>query len=559
MTMSPQPDAPGGSDSTADAENTRTLGDAANASGSDAPKTLKLTSFLSSPAEDELDVVNHTREPYVTKSIVGSRYARASYHASGGMGTVWLARDTQIGREVALKELRLEESAAAPVADRFLREAHITGQLQHPGIVPVYDLGRDPATGRPYYTMRFVRGRSLAAAAVAFHNNRRAGKNDPLELVRLLTAFVSVCNTIAYAHSHGVIHRDLKGDNIILGDFGEVIVLDWGVAKRLDDSEEPAGSKSLVPPTPILAAGKTMMGQVLGTPAYMAPEQAAGRLDLLGPATDIFGLGAMLYEILTGLPPFSGETASQVISNAHRGEFNRPRVHWPEVPPGLESACLKAMAWTPSARFATATELGQEIQGWQDRERRKAEDELRQAGDRLRAQQAALVGLTHTEVFAGPDLAAIFHQLVETAARTLQVERVSIWRFTDDRRKLRCDALYELSVDRHSAGVELDAAAYPNYFQALAATDVIAAADAQRDPRTCEFKDGYLVPLGIGAMMEVPIHPGAVLCHEHVGPPRTWLPDEQLFGIAVGHLAAHAISQWERRQALEQLQAARRG
>jgi GAF domain-containing protein len=152
------------------------------------------------------------------------------------------------------------------------------------------------------------------------------------------------------------------------------------------------------------------------------------------------------------------------------------------------------------------------------------------------------VALTHTDIFSSLDLIAIFRQLIEVAARTLGVERVSIWRFTPGRRAIRCHALFELSSGRHSSGVELNADAYPDYFAALAATDVIAADDAQRDPRTREFTDGYLIPLGIGAMMEVPIHPDGILCHEHVGPSRTWLPDEQLFGIAVGHLAAHAIS-----------------
>src|SRR5262245_29106540 len=498
--MKPPRQSPGDTDSKAPTESTRTVFDAPDASKLEALKTVDMTSFLSSPEGQELEPESPAREPYVMKQIIGSRYARTSFHASGGMGTVWLAQDTQIGRDVALKELRIDETAGAAVANRFVREARITGQLEHPGVVPVYDLGRDPATGRPYYTMRFVRGRSLTEAADTFHQNRRSGGNDPLELVRLLTVFVSICNTIAYAHSHGVIHRDLKGDNLILGDFGEVIVLDWGVAKRLDGSDEDIDAVSRVNPLAVPAAGKTMMGQVLGTPAYMSPEQAAGRLDLLGPSTDIFGLGAILYEILTGVPPFGGETADEVISKAQRGHFDRPRVHWPEVPPGLEAACLKAMAWTPGARFATAADFGQEIQGWQDRERRKAEDELRHARDRLRAQQTALVELTHREVFAGPDLNAIFHQLVEPAARTLGVERVSIWRFADDRRKLRCHALYELSADRHSEGIELDADSYPNYFQALAATNVIAADDAQSDARTREFKDGYLIPLGIGAM-----------------------------------------------------------
>jgi serine/threonine protein kinase len=485
----------------------------------------------------------------------GPRYTRSSLHASGGMGHVWLARDVSIGRDVALKELRAE-AAAGPAALRFVREAKITGQLEHPGVVPVYELGRDPHSGRPFYTMRFIRGRTLSDVAAAFHHKRRPGWHEPMELVALLTAFVSVCNTIAYAHSHGIVHRDLKGENIVLGEFGEVIVLDWGLAKRLDGSEEEPASAG-PDAGPSRAPGQTMMGQVLGTPAYMAPEQAEGRLDLVGPWTDIFGLGAILYEILSGEPPFTGATLNEVLTKTIRGEVVPPHVHWPEAPAGLQAACLKALAKAPADRYQTALELGQEIQGWQDRLRRQAEDELRQAHDRLRRQQEALVALTRAESFAGPDLEAVFRRLVETAARTLGVERASIWRFTADRRAIRCDALYELSAGRHSAGAELNADAYPNYFAALAATDVIAAEDARSDPRTREFTKDYLTPLGIGAMMEVPVHPGAILCHEHVGPPRKWLPDEQMFGIAVGHLAAHAISQWERRQALEQLELAR--
>lgn len=490
----------------------------------------------------------------------GPRYTRTSLHASGGMGSVWLARDTRIGRDVALKELLAERAAAGPVSARFLREARITGQLEHPGVVPVYELDHDPATGRPFYTMRFVRGRTLTEVAAAFHRKRRDGTDEPLELVRLLTAFASVCNTIAYAHSQGVIHRDLKGENIVLGDFGEVIVLDWGLAKRLDgdgegDEADEADVDAASGRLPEL--GQTVMGQVMGTPAYMAPEQAEGRLDRIGPATDLFGLGAILYEILTGRPPFAGTTSLDVLHNAIRGEMVPPRAHWPEVPPDLEAACLHALAREPADRHASAAALALEIQGWQDNQRRRAEDDLRHAGERLIRQQAALVALTKSDVFAGPDLAATFRQMVEMAARTLEVERVSIWRFTDDRRTIRCEALYELGPGRHSAGAELNADAFPDYFAALATAEVIAADDAQRDPRTREFTETYLVPLGIGAMMEVPIHPGAVLCHEHVGPPRTWLPDEQLFAIAVGHLAAHAISQWERRQALEQLQTAR--
>jgi serine/threonine protein kinase len=493
------------------------------------------------------------RQYLLREALPGSpRYTRTSLHASGGMGSVWRARDMQVGREVALKELRAE-AADGPTAARFLREARITGQLEHPGVVPLYEIGQDQATGRPFYTMRFVRGQTLTQKAEAFHRRRRAGQDEPLEFVHLLTAFVSVCNTVAYAHSHGIIHRDLKGDNIILGDFGEAIVLDWGLAKHLDATEDVLDATGIEE----VGAGQTMMGEVIGTPAYMAPEQADGRLDLVGPRTDVFGLGAILYEILTGRPPYSGVDTLTVLRRAARAEIDPPRTHWPEVPAGLESACLRALARDPADRHATAADLAQEVHGWQDRQRRRAEDNLRQAGQRLLHQQAALVALTRSEVVSGPDLLATLRHMVEVAARTLQVERVSIWGFSDDRRTMRCQALYELGPDRHTAGVELNADAYPNYFAALAVSEVIAADNARTDPRTCEFTDGYLVPLGIGAMMEVPIPPAGVLCHEHVGPPRHWQPDEQMFAIAVGHLAAHVISQWERRQAVEELRQAR--
>ena len=181
----------------------------------------------------------------IEELATGPRFTRSSLHASGGMGNVWLARDCSIGRDVALKELRAEGGSAPR---RFVREARITGQLEHPGVVPVYELGRDPETGRPFYAMRFVRGRTLTEVAGAFHRDRRPDGYEPMELVGLLTAFVSVCNTIAYAHSHGVIHRDLKGENVILGEFGEVIVLDWGLAKRLDEADEDAATGEPEPP-----------------------------------------------------------------------------------------------------------------------------------------------------------------------------------------------------------------------------------------------------------------------------------------------------------------------
>lgn len=500
----------------------------------------------------ESDLFN-TSQPntYILKEALdgGPRYTRKSLHASGGMGAVWLARDSQIGRDVALKELRAENRNSTTIPARFLREARITGQLEHPGVVPVYELGCDPATGQPFYTMRFFRGSTLSQAADAFHEHRKNGSEDPLEFVELLSAFVSVCNTIAYAHSHGIVHRDLKGENVVLGNFGEVILLDWGLAKRLHSNEDDDTTDGDFELNGI--ASKTVMGQVMGTPAYMAPEQAQGRLDMVGPWTDIFGLGAILYEILTGGPPFVGKTTVEVLQRASHAEVVPPRIHWSDVPQALEAACLKAMSDAPADRYTSAAEFAREIQGWQDRQRRLAEDELRQAGVRLMKQQAALVALTRSDVFAAPNLSDIYRRMVEVSARTLGIERVSVWRYTADRRAISCHMLHELGSGTFSAGLELRADSFPSYFQALDTSEVIAAHDACEDPRTREFTESYLKPIGIGAILDAPIHlegkMEGVVCHEHIGPPRKWLPDEQLFAIAIANLVSQAISQWERR------------
>ncbi len=207
---------------------------------------------------------------------------------------MWLARDASLGREVALKELRPERAGQPVVWARFLKEAKITGQLEHPGIVPVYEVGRREDDKSPFYTMRFVRGRTLDDAAGAYHERKARGEAGPLELRELLTAFVGVCNAVAYAHSRGVIHRDLKPQNIVLGDYGEVIVLDWGLAKVMDEAEGDSAAAAVELDENVGADSRTIDGQVMGTPAFMAPEQAEGRLDLLDARTDVYGLGCFV-------------------------------------------------------------------------------------------------------------------------------------------------------------------------------------------------------------------------------------------------------------------------
>ena len=322
--------------------------------------------------------------PMVAPSL-DSRYAFTTIHATGGIGRVWRARDHQLDREVALKELRPEQAGDLKMAARFIREARLTGQLEHPGIVPVYELTARPDSNEPFYTMRFVRGGTLTSAIRAYHAKRLKGQPEPLELVTLLTAFVAICNTLAYAHSRRVLHRDLKPENVILGDFGEVIVLDWGLAKRMDQPEEEEAGAPRVSWEATQDAGLTVQGDIIGTPAYMAPEQAEGRLEQIDERTDVYGLGAMLYEILTGQPPFVGSNTLDVLKQAIRGNPAPPRELWPEVPPALEEICLKALAREPAGRFARADEVAQAVQRWQEVQRRRAEDALRQQSEILRS------------------------------------------------------------------------------------------------------------------------------------------------------------------------------
>jgi serine/threonine protein kinase len=211
--------------------------------------------------EDDGRVVVPT-QAYVPE--MRERYALTSLHAKGGIGQIWLARDGDLGREVALKELRPERSNDPLIWRRFVAEAQITGQLEHPSIVPVYELVK-PTGNRPaFYTMRYVRGRTLSRAVRVYHKRRAKGQSQPLDQHSLLNAFVNVCNAVAYAHSRGVIHRDLKPDNVILGDFGEAVVLDWGLAKVMGGSSAEDGA----PPVAVERVGDrqaTIEGQILGT------------------------------------------------------------------------------------------------------------------------------------------------------------------------------------------------------------------------------------------------------------------------------------------------------
>jgi serine/threonine-protein kinase len=292
-----------------------------------------------------------------------ARYQRIRLHASGGLGQVYVARDQELGREVALKEIQDRHAHDPLCRARFVIEAEVTGGLEHPGIVPVYSLGHDP-DGRSYYAMRFIRGESLKEAIEQFHN--AAAKRDQsertLQFRELLGRFVDVCNAIAYAHSRGVLHRDLKPGNIMLGKYGETLVVDWGLAKALNECE--LGEEPLRPPSGEGSAGSTRPGAALGTPAFMSPEQAAGQINLLGPASDVYSLGATLYCVLTGKPPFDEKDMPAFLKKVEDGQFPPPHAERAEVPRALDAVCMKAMAVAPGDRYASPKELADEIERW---------------------------------------------------------------------------------------------------------------------------------------------------------------------------------------------------
>jgi WD40 repeat protein/tRNA A-37 threonylcarbamoyl transferase component Bud32 len=299
----------------------------------------------------------------------GSRFAILRPHARGGLGQISVALDAELNREVALKELRPERADDQDSRARFLLEAEITGRLEHPGVVPVYGLGRD-AQGRPFYAMRFVKGDSFKEAIDRFHAAEDGDDRDPrrwnLDLRQLLNRFVAVCNVMAYAHSRGVIHRDIKPANILLGPYGETLVVDWGLAKVVGRGEAaaPGVVEFTLQPASGSGSSETLPGTALGTPAYMSPEQAEGRLEQVGPLSDVYSLGATLYCLLTGKPPIGETEVGEALRRVRRGEFPPPRAVRPGIPPGLEAIGLKAMALEPDERYPSTRALADEIEHW---------------------------------------------------------------------------------------------------------------------------------------------------------------------------------------------------
>ena len=328
-----------------------------------------------SSEEDMVSVTTEQPGRYVfdfSNTEVGDAPATVSEIGRGGIGRVLLAYDQHLGREVAVKELLADSAGSAgstPTAGetpvdrtsamvaRFLREARVTGQLEHPNIVPVYEVGQR-MDGRLYYTMKIVRGRTLAEAL------KECGCLE--DRLKLLNHFVDLCQAIAYAHSRGVVHRDIKPDNVMLGEFGETVVLDWGLAK-IKGKKDIRGRemKREVQLYQDAAAGKTVDGHAIGTPAYMSPEQAEGEIDEIDERSDVWGLGAVLYEILTGQTPFTGVNLFEIIGKVIKDKVSPVQNICDAAPAELVTVVTKSLRKNKSKRYQSAKELAEDVEAFQ--------------------------------------------------------------------------------------------------------------------------------------------------------------------------------------------------
>ncbi len=346
--------------------------------------------------EDTVPTSPASPAPARPGEIDRGRYELQDLLGSGGMGDVWLALDKRIGREVAVKIARPDDDEDVA---RFLREARVQGQLDHPAVVPVHDVGsRDDGT--VFFTMKRVRGETVTTivarlAAGDDEARRRYGQR------KLLTAFLSACHAVEVAHDRGLVHRDLKPGNIMMGDHGEVYVLDWGLAKVRGVAESP--STPNLPPA--LARGLTVAGQFLGTPGYMSPEQARGEaVDL---RADVYALGSTLFEMLTLEPLIPRGTTKEVLAATVAGVDARASLRAPGIAPELEEICIRATATQAADRYQTVAAMREAIEhyldGDRDHQRRTAladgfaaegaEEAARAAGGDERARSAALAAV----------------------------------------------------------------------------------------------------------------------------------------------------------------------
>ncbi len=378
--------------------------------GEQVPMPALASSPTASPSEEAMEVSVSTG-PVAPSFGVGSRYEVQELIGQGGMGEVWRVRDGDLGRTLALKTIRAELVENQHAVARFIEEAQVGAQLQHPGLVPVYEIGTLP-DGRYYFTMQEIRGRLFTEAIAEVHRTsngvgRWATSPGGWSLQRLVRVFARVCEAVGYAHTRGVVHCDIKPANIVVGQSDAIFVLDWGVARILGrqiDSEED----DIETHRTRNAELATRAGTVRGTPQYMAPEQAAGQLERLSPRTDVYSLGIILYELLSGLRP-RRQNGLEVLEALLAGEEPMPvqDVALLQVPDELAELCAWAMSHDPEARPADARELAAVAHEWLEGTRRRQRamalleeaqatqeqaEQMRIIADALDKQSAVLLG-----------------------------------------------------------------------------------------------------------------------------------------------------------------------
>ena len=409
-----------------------------------------------------------------------AKYDDLGFIAAGAMGEVRRVRDRDLNRTMAMKVISGKLSDHAGATARFVSEAQATAQLQHPNIVPVHDLGRLP-DGRLYYTMKEVRGHTLSDAIGDVHaaseGNRWQTGRSGWTFRRLIAAFFEVCQAIGYAHSRGVVHRDLKPDNIMVGDFGQTLVLDWGLAKVTGHRDLAAEAGALDPVETDRSrddAMRTRMGAVAGTPAYMPPEQAAGETERVDARSDVYALGAILYQILSGRAPYTGSSGLAVLravlagpprpvgrvedigATLTMGFFEMPSTpqEGPPLPEPLVALCTRAMSRDPDERYRDGHALAEEVEAWLDGSKRHAQalavveaaTALQPTAEDLRAQADAL-------------RARAADQLADIEGWRPEEDKLATWAVEDEAAKLAREAeLTELQLEQGlHAALEIEA------------------------------------------------------------------------------------------------------
>jgi eukaryotic-like serine/threonine-protein kinase len=299
-----------------------------------------------------------------TPKLDDARYKILRPHAKGGLGQVSVAEDKQLHREVALKQIKEEFVQNEESRIRFLVEAEITGQLEHPGIVPVYSLGFSESG--PYYAMRFIRGESLKQTIETLYQQKSkvSQREFMLAIRKLVKRLIDAGFALGYAHSRGVLHRDVKPSNIMLGKYGETLLVDWGLAKSGSYREDNGHDGPIVVPLSGDSSTDTRMGSIVGTIAYMSPEQAQGRLDLLGPWSDVYSLGATLYCILTSQPPVSAKSQEELLEKVQTSKIAPVRDLNPVVPNAVAAICQKCMANKIDDRYKSVNDFIDDLELW---------------------------------------------------------------------------------------------------------------------------------------------------------------------------------------------------